>query len=175
MAKLDDPQLRTDLVRAVTGGCTIRQAAKAAGISPTTVMSYAKAHEDFGAELEAARFRAKTVAHHAPRMLPSPSPSPSTVSTEQISGDPDTGALDTVDRAKFVALLWRHANDETSKGCPKALDILAQLHFAEEILAMKASAARKSAALEAEDAPEDKLQVRLMLVAESKVIDVEAD
>ena len=137
-------------------------------------MSYAKAHEDFGAELEAARFRAKTVAHHAPRMLQSPSPS--TTSTEQSSGDPDTGALDTVDRAKFVALLWRHANDETSKGCPKALDILAQLHFAEEILAMKASAARKSAALEAESAPEDKLQVRLMLVApESKVIDVEAD
>ena len=169
MAKLDDPQLRTDLVRAVTGGCTIRQAAKAAGISPTTVMNYAKTHEDFGAELEAARFRAKTIAHHAPRMLPAP------VSTEQNSGDPDTGALDTVDRAKFVALLWKHATDETSKGCPKALDILAQLHFAEEILAMKASAARKSAALEAEDAPEDKLQVRLMLVAESKVIDVEAD
>jgi len=173
MAKLDDPQLRTDLVRAVTGGCTIRQAAAAAGISPTTVMSYAKAHEDFGAELEAARFRAKAVAHHAPRMLQSPSPS--TTSTEQGSDDPDTGALDTVDRAKFVALLWKHATDETSKGCPKALDILAQLHFAEEILAMKASAARKSAALEAEDAPEDKLQVRLMLVAESKVIDVEAD
>ena len=171
MAKLDDPQLRTDLVRAVTGGCTIRQAAKAAGISPTTVMSYAKPHEDFGAELEAARFRAKTVAHHAPRMLPTPAPA----RTEQSSDDPDTGAFDTVDRAKLVALLWRHAEDETSKGCPKALDVLAQLHFAEEILAMKASAARKSAALEAEDAPEDKLQVRLMLVAESKVIDVEAD
>jgi hypothetical protein len=114
-------------------------------------------------------------------MLPTPAPA----STEQSSDDPDagafdtgafdTGAFDTVDRAKFVALLWRHATDETSKGCPKALDILAQLHFAEEILAMKASAARKSAALEAEDAPEDKLQVRLMLVAESKVIDVEAD
>ena len=169
MAKLDDPQLRTDLVRAVTGGCTIRQAAKAAGISPTTVMSYAKAHEDFGAELEAARFRAKAVAHHGPRMLPAPA------STEQNSDDPDTGAFDTVDRAKFVALLWTHATDEASRGCAKALGILADLHFAEEILAMKASAARKSAALEAEDAPEDKLQVRLMLVAESKVIDVEAD
>ena len=133
MAKLDSPQLRADLLTAMGKHGKRAEAAEAVGITRRTLSSYCKANPGFGLELDAAARRARVIAHHAPAM--------------EARGDvaPPPAELDLFSEAKrrwFLEQLELHASDPTSRGCAKALDVLAQLHFARDLLALKAEMKR---------------------------------
>lgn len=124
-------------------------AAKAVGISDRTVRNYCKANPGFAEELAVLARQHAVTAHHAPRML-----SKAGAAGELLGdgpGEVDASALNEVGRAAFMELLSRHANDGDSRGCSKALDILAQLHFARDLLAIKAEAKRAEAEQDAGD------------------------
>jgi hypothetical protein len=98
------------------------------------VNAYLKTHEELRDRVAVARRRTvvlETQAANPPRSLGPALP--------ESSG---CGALTPAGRREFIALLEAHAADGTSKGCSKALDILAQLHFAPELLELKAEARR---------------------------------
>ena len=106
-------------------------AAKAAGVNKRRLSRYLADHEDFAGQVATARRRAEVISTQAAAPPPS-------LGLEGSS----CGALTPEGRSAFVALLEEHARDPQSRGCSKALDILAQLHFAQEILRMKAEAKR---------------------------------
>jgi len=138
---LDDPDSRSAALAVVTRGGTLDQAAGAIGTSKRTLIRHLKRPEwaAFKLELDAARSRAEKVAHHAPRMLPAKAPA-------SPSSSPRTGLeLTDEDRREFIETLNRHAQDPQSRGCAKALDILAQLHFARDLALLRAEIKRAAA------------------------------
>jgi len=150
-------------------GDTLAVAAGVTGVSVSSIHRYRRSHEGFARELEAARRQARVIEHHAPRMMV-------TRAGQSAEGlDMSTGEVDATQRDAFLALLSRHANDGDSKGCAKALDILAQLHLAREFLDLKAAAKRDAAQLELEGDTSEPLQVRLMVpTAQPAVVDTTA-
>ncbi len=159
---MSDPDKRSELLRLVgLGGPsgTIANAAKAVGTSSSAVHRYAKGDDAFRADLAAARRRASVVAHHAPRMLPATANPPPGAHCPP-TGDPvdiatgDSDPCSEAGRGRLYRLLWQHAEDPASKGCPKSLDVLAQIAFAPELIAMQAKAKRE--ALEAGQAGQDR-------------------
>lgn len=137
---LDSPENRSAAVAVVTRGGTLEQAAGAIGTSKRTLIRHLQRPEwaEFKIELDAARAQAEQIAHHAPRMLPAKAARPAAPSSS-----PETGLeLTDASRAEFIELLMKHARDPQSRGCSKALDILAQLHFARELVQMKAEIKR---------------------------------
>jgi hypothetical protein len=134
MARLDDPQLQTDLLTAVGRLGSVALAAPEIGLSRRSISTYLKAHPELADAVAVARRRhevLETQAASPPRSLGPALP--------ESSG---CGALTPAGRREFIALLEAHAADGTSKGCSKALDILAQLHLAREFLELKAEARR---------------------------------
>lgn len=146
---LDDPHARTAVVDSVSRGGSLTEAGAAAGVSKTRLSRYLKKHEDFALEVAAARLRCEIVAHHAPRMLPAVAIVPGSDSSAAGEfGDHEAtheARVTPEGREMFLKLLAEHARDGGSKGCAKALDIIAQLHLAPEILAMQAQAKRDAA------------------------------
>ncbi len=80
-------------------------------------------------------------------------------------------------RVKLVKLLWDHAEDATSRGCTKACDVLSQLAFAPEILAIQAKAKLEAAQLEKDDGVNSRPVVirggesRALSIVEDEVLD----
>ncbi len=156
MAKssLADAETRSELIRQVgLGGPsgTIEAAAKAVGSSKSALHRYCKAHPEFRAALDVAKRQAAVVAHHAPRALPAKA-SPDAPANFAPDGA-GCASLTPTGRSAFLELLGEHARDPQSKGCSKAIDILAQLHLAPEVLALQAEAKRRALEADAADKP----------------------
>lgn len=109
-------------------------------MSRQSVHAYLRAHPELRKRVAIAHRQTKIIDHHAPRMLPEVVGPPPCDSDDL----PSPGTITPAGRAEFIRLLGEHARDGSSKGCAKALDILAQLHFAPEILAMQAKAKREA-------------------------------
>jgi len=148
MAALDDPSRCSAFLEAIELGRNPEAAARELlGVSGRSVRNYAAKHAGFRDDLAAARRRSKIISHHAPRMLPAVANPPM---GDPPPGDPGESAsialypdpCSPAGRRKLFKLLWDHSEDGGSKGCSKALDVLAQLSFAPEILAMQAKAKR---------------------------------
>jgi len=138
---------------------TLAEAAGVTGVSLSSIHRRRRSDKDFARELETARRQAEVADHHASRMV--------TRSGQAAAAlDQDPGETDATQRAGFEALLSRHANDGDSKGCAKALGILAEIHYARLWLDMKADA--KRAQLEVDSDASEPLQVRLVTQAPAR-------
>ena len=111
---LDDPEKRAAVIREVSLGGHLDVAAKAAGVNKRRLSRYLADHEDFAGQVATARRRAEVISTQAAAPPPS-------LGLEGSS----CGALTPEGRSAFVALLEEHARDPQSRGCSKALDILA--------------------------------------------------
>jgi len=144
MAKLDDPLLRERVVTAVTTMTTL-QAAAHCGVSATAIGNYRSKNEDFRMALDAARARRSTVAHHAPRMLPSPDTHP-VGATGGIStiGDPHERARRLITKCEELL------DDEDAPPAvrAKALHVLAEYDLGPLVHAGRLRAQREAAQLE---------------------------
>ncbi len=145
---LDAPDARQTVIDTVDTGGQLADAARSAGVGLRRLSRYLASHPEFAAEVSAARRRSEVIAHHAPRALPAKA-SPDAPANFAPDGT-GCASLTPTGRSAFLELLGEHARDPQSKGCSKAIDILAQLHLAPEVLALQAEAKRR--ALEAERA-----------------------
>jgi len=146
MALLDSPAQRVKLVTAVETYGGVQAAAQHMGISRQSIGAYLRTHPDLKLEVDAARRRYETIAHHAPRVLPG---TPARVAgtparVDVVQGSPEQGLafVRQVDRERLLDTLEMHANDPESRGCAKALHILAELAFAQELIQIRAEAKR---------------------------------
>ena len=145
MAALDDPGKQADLVTAVETRGSVKEAAQLVGLTRQTIGAYLRKHPELRADVDAAAYRYRVTAKHAPGMLATTS----APVTERAPGDLEP--VPQVDRAEVLVELWKHAKDPNSRGCSKSLDFLAQLAFAPEILKMRAEAKRAELAADAGD------------------------
>ena len=111
------------------------------GLSRRSINAYLKTHAELAEEVKVERLRHKTVAHHAPRMVPaSGGPADDVVDAGFDYANP--APVSQVDREKLLGLLFMHASDPDSRGCAKALGILSDLGFTLELLRMRTEAKR---------------------------------
>jgi len=173
---LDDADARQAVIDAVESHGQLADAAQAAGVNIRRLSRYLKTHPGFADEVAAARHRSEVIAHHAPRMLPAPANPPMGDPGESTTTDhryPAPGSPD--GRAQLFKLLWDHAGNGESRACSKSCDILAQLAFAPELIAMQAKAKREAAQLEQAGEKGAPMRTQLVIVKqdEQRVVDAE--
>ena len=140
MAALDDPQRQADLLTAVGTHGNVKAAAQVIGLSRRAISSYLKRHPELAEAVEVERLRHAKIAHHAPGMMASAGDH--APAQDYDDGELECGTLTPSGKHAFLQLLSRHANDPQSRGCSKAIHVLAELHFAREMLAIRTEAKR---------------------------------
>ena len=146
---LSNPHTADSLVTHVSQGGSLAEFAEGHNLKRKAVSRRLRDLPELRGRLDVARHRRDVIADTgtriAPKLAPKQAPAPATPPTPVAPGAECERYFTPERSAEFIELLEKHAKDETSKGCAKAIDILAQLHLAPQLIEIRARAKQAEA------------------------------